>query len=193
MSEKLATVISSSEDGGKKVAATSITLADIEALGLTKAAENIRREVAIGDNPELKRKLRTAFEFFRVVEPEKLKAFNERLKAKTIAKFTRMLQHSNKEVIVRVYNQLHFCQIGEYPTLPPEDVLLKLKEAVGRNCFDHFVIATLQQTEEHTPVPVPVYKDPILFGMIKESPNLYFIAQWDDDVKIEDILQEDEG
>jgi hypothetical protein len=35
--------------------------------------------------------------------------------------------------------------------------------------------------------------DPIIFGRIKGSNNRYFVAQWDDDVKIEQILRADEG
>jgi len=40
---------------------------------------------------------------------------------------------------------------------------------------------------------VTVVPDPILLGRITGCENRYFIAQWDDDVKIEDILKENEG
>lgn len=49
-------------------------------------------------------------------------------------------------------------------------------------CFDSFSVAHIAEV-----------KDPILFGEIAECTDKFFIAQWDEDVKIEDILTEKEG
>jgi hypothetical protein len=51
--------------------------------------------------------------------------------------------------------------------------------------FDTYEIAHIQSIVER--------KDPILFGCITGCADKFFIAQWDDDVKIEDIINENEG
>jgi hypothetical protein len=40
---------------------------------------------------------------------------------------------------------------------------------------------------------VKVIPDPVVFGIIIGCRNKYFIAQWDNEVSIEQILKEDEG
>lgn len=74
--------------------------------------------------------------------------------------------------------RLVLTPIKEYKNLPPDDVLSDLKIAQDKKCFDEFLIAHVEKV-----------KDPILFGRIKDFPFLYFyIGQWGDDVKIEDII-----
>lgn len=52
------------------------------------------------------------------------------------------------------------------------------------NSFDRFEIAKIHWKEE--------LKGPILFGIIDICTDKFFIAQWDDDLRIEDILLVDE-
>jgi hypothetical protein len=74
--------------------------------------------------------------------------------------------------------ELEMVEIKDYKQLPPDEVLEALKKAQGLDLFDTFHIAYIRKV-----------KDPILFGKIKAFKNLYFyIAQWGDDVKFEDIL-----
>lgn len=63
--------------------------------------------------------------------------------------------------------------------VPPADVLEKLKVAREAKLFDDYAILHIKY--------VP---DPILCGKIKESNDLYFIAEWGDDVKLSDIIKE---
>jgi len=63
--------------------------------------------------------------------------------------------------------------------VPPQDVLDKLKIARDAKLFDDFAVLHIQR--------VP---DPILCGKINESNDLYFIAEWGDDVKLSDIVKE---
>ena len=82
---------------------------------------------------------------------------------------TELKTHGRRLVIV---------EIKDYKRLPPDDVLEALKKAQAEDLFDTFHIAYIERV-----------KDPILFGKIKAFKNLYFfIAQWGDDVKFEDIL-----
>lgn len=74
--------------------------------------------------------------------------------------------------------QLVIVAIKDYVKLPPDEVLNTLQKAKEDECFDSFHVAYIQRV-----------KDPILFGKINDFKNLYFfIAQWGDDVKIEDII-----
>ena len=73
----------------------------------------------------------------------------------------------------------------EYPSAPPQAVLDKVEEAQKVGCFDAFEVCKVESVRE--------YKDPIVFGRITGCPDRFFIAQWDNDVKIEDILKENEG
>lgn len=77
---------------------------------------------------------------------------------------------------------LGFTSLKDYGQVPPDAVLEALEHAQSRECFDSFEVAHI--------VKVP---DPILFGRINNCPDRFFISQWDDDVKIEDILTEREG
>ena len=77
--------------------------------------------------------------------------------------------------------RLAFKDIKDYEKLPPDSVLEDLKEAQEKGCFDSFQIAYIEKV-----------KDPILFGKITDFSYLYFyISQWGDDVKIEDIIKWD--
>lgn len=61
-------------------------------------------------------------------------------------------------------------------------VLDSLEVAMGRKCFDSFMVAHIIDVE-----------DPILFGYINGCSDHFFIDQWDEDVKIQDILKDNEG
>lgn len=144
---------------------------ELAELGFTQAAAKLKQD------RELARKLRIAFEHFRVVTPENIARFQEELKTKSLKNHYRDYSYS--------YDQLVFTPICSYGKVPPADVLQKVREAKALGCFDDFEVATVQS--------VKVIPDPLIFGRISGSANRYFVAQWDDDVKIEDILREDEG
>ncbi len=74
--------------------------------------------------------------------------------------------------------RLTVVEIKDYKKLPPDHVLESLKQAQADDMFDTFHIAYIERV-----------KDPILFGKIKAFKNLFFfIDQWGDDVKFEEIL-----
>lgn len=119
----------------------------------------------------LKRKLMVAYEHFRFVTPDQITAFNHKLYQKTLKGYT--------------YDQLRFTPVQQYRNAPPVEVLDEMKKAVGFGCFDSFEVVDIQAVEKRP--------DPILFGLIKGCSNRFFVSQWDNDVKIEDILKESEG
>ena len=141
----------------------------LEKLGLKKAANIIK------EKRELKRKMTIAYEQFRYVRPEKIEAMNKKLRENTEKEFADRYE----------YDRLQFISIEEYEQVPPENVLTKVEETIEVGCFDTFEVCKIESVEE--------VKDPIIFGKIIGCPDLFFVAQWDDDIKIEDILGINEG
>lgn len=124
---------------------------------------------------ELKRKTMIAYEHFRYVTQEKIDVFNAKLKQETLTEDNRAYY----------YKYLNFIPLAQYSEIPPLNVLDKIEETQNMKCFDYFEIAKIQDKVE--------VKDPIVFGRINQCPDRFFVAQWDSDVAIEDILQANEG
>ena len=141
----------------------------LEKLGFEKATEHISK------TEDLQKKLNLAYEHYRFVTQEKIDKFNEKIKEET--------KTENKNQMR--YKQLMFTEIKNYGNVPPPDVLEELEKAQNIGCFDTYEIAQIEE--------VVIKKDPILFGRINDCQDRFYIAQWDDDVKIEDILNENEG
>jgi hypothetical protein len=79
-------------------------------------------------------------------------------------------------------NYLKVEMLKEYQGVPPVEVLGKLAEAQERKCFDAFDVMSVAKMD-----------DPLLFGRIDGCNDRFFIAQWDTDIKIEDLLKANEG
>lgn len=137
-------------------------------LGFKKAAKDL------GDIVARQRKLALAYEHYRYVLPEHVRNFNAKLLAKT--------GKNMNDLMTMEYQALVFTPIKDYEKVPPQDVLEKLETAQERKCFDSFEVAYIKNV-----------KDPLLFGRISKCPSRFFIAQWDDDVSINDLLKENEG
>lgn len=76
-------------------------------------------------------------------------------------------------------NAFEWCEVAveHYAGIPPMNVLRKFKEEKEKNVFDSFTIAS-----------VNAIRDPLLLGRVTGSENRYFIAQWGDDVKLDDVI-----
>lgn len=132
----------------------------LEKLGFTTAVANMEKA----------RKLKIAYSKYLFVTQDKINLFNEKLKKET-------LQEDSKAYR---YKQLMFTPIENYPLVPPTSVLDALEKAKADKCFDEFEIAKIDWKEE--------IKDPILFARVNSCSDRFFISQWDDDVKFEDII-----
>ena len=146
----------------------------LEKLGFTQASKDLKVK------EELKRKMTIAYEHFRYVRPEKIDKFNEKLKQETLKRTGKQGLNAYDN-----YDKLAFIPIATYGTIPPTEVLEKIEEAQAFGCFDEFEIAKIESVKE--------YKDPIVFGKINGCSDLFFVAQWDNDVRIEDLLMSNEG
>lgn len=146
----------------------SARAARLEKLGFKTAGTQLAQLL------ESKRKLMLAYEHYRCVTQENIDKFNAELLAKTGKKMNNPMEMS--------YQKLAFTSIGDYEKVPPEDVLAALETAQERKCFDSYEVGYIKDV-----------KDPLLFGRVKETPNRFFIAGWDDDITIDQLLEENEG
>lgn len=185
----------------------------LKELGLDKASERLEQKQSLKD------KLMVAYEHYRVVTPEIIERFQVALKEKTKSITStcyrcfgkgkeECFSGEDKETMIKeakkskikakdcgycqntgayslVYDTLVFVPLKEYPDSPPPDCLLDLRKAHEFKCFDEFEVAKVKTVEERP--------DPIIFGRITGSEDRFFVTQWDDDVRIEDILRENEG
>lgn len=183
----------------------------LKELGLETAAKKIDK------GQELKRKLAIAYEHYRFVSPDIFDRFQEELKVKTkviqipchlckgeakkpIFKEVKILVGTKSEPTGKyepcfycqgtgaqemTYDTLAFVPIEKYGEVPPPDCLMDLKKAKDMQCFDRFEVAKVETVE--------VRPDPIIFGLIDNCVDKFFVTQWNDDVKVEDILRKEEG
>jgi hypothetical protein len=136
-----------------------MTTQELKELGLTAAAKQLSaREEAAAKWAE-------AYARYGFVTPEQIDAFRDLC---------------YREVMNGARKTLKIVGLADYPNVPPADVLAKLKEATESKLFDRFEVASIDWV-----VPVP---DPILFGRIDGCPDSFFIAQWGEDVKVEELL-----
>src|SRR3990167_7132968 len=73
--------------------------------------------------------------------------------------------------------------IAEYNEIPPMFVLERLKEAKITGAFDFFTVATIKLTCH----PIPTLDDPLLIGRINNNSKRWIIAQWDYDLRVDDL------
>lgn len=129
-------------------------------LGLTRASDRITSA----------QKMTIAYGKYLFVTEEKINDFNSKLRKDTIREMPNAYE----------YKRLLFVPLEEYNEVPPPHVLEALEKALEDKCFDTFEIAKVEWIKE--------IKDPIVFGRINNCTDRFFISQWDDDVKFEDIL-----
>lgn len=68
-------------------------------------------------------------------------------------------------------------KIEDYKTIPPKEILERLKEEQNKNVFDYFTIASVEGI-----------KDPVLLGKINNYNGRFFISQWGTDVTLDDLV-----
>lgn len=91
---------------------------------------------------------------------------------------------------------LKLTWIKNFGRIIPEEIYKEKKEIDDRKIFDNYVILHYDPAnngEKLTKKQLEDKKDPILFGVIKNSRKLYFIADWKDDycdLTLEDMFKE---
>lgn len=152
---------------------------ELQSLGFDKAAKGLDVKT------KTRRKLMLAYENYKVLTPEALEIFQEELKKKSMEIYRdgkRVANIDKSRMQTLKYDRVRMRSLSEYPEVPPVDVLEKLKEAKRTEVFDTFEVADVESVE--------VREDPIIFGRINGCPDRFFIAQWDNDLKFEDMVKE---
>lgn len=146
---------------------------ELKELGFVKAGGELEKK------QEFKRKMMIAYEHFKVLTPGVLERFEKALKEKTYKEW------KNQYGKCFSYDVVKFIPVAKYDKVPPQEVLTAMKEAKKKDCFDSFEIAKTETYSQEAQAPRP---DPIVFGRIDGCDDRFFVAQWDNDLKIEDIL-----
>lgn len=90
---------------------------------------------------------------------------------------------------------LKMVWVKNFLRLMPEEVIETKKKVDQFKIFDNYVVVAfdpLDQMSGMTKQEVQDSKDPILFGVIKDSNKLYFIADWEDEfcnLRLETVLE----
>ena len=91
----------------------------------------------------------------------------------TISKYTKDFL-SRKGIRAFVWTEV---PVKDYKAIPPAHALAALKNAMAKEIFDEFTIGA-----------VTAMKDPFLLGRINGSDDRYFLAQWGDDIALDDVI-----
>jgi len=124
----------------------------------------------VAKKAESAHKMTIAYGKYMFISQETVDRFNDKLRKETLEEDSR----------TRHYKKLVFIPIDKYQQIPPVHVLNALSIARKMDLFDRFEIGKIDWIKE--------IKDPIVFGRIDGCEDRFFISQWDDDVKIEDLL-----
>src|SRR3972149_5667397 len=143
---------------------TDILEERLKSLGFENASNKLKHDLVLSE------KMKLAYGKYLYVSQAQFDAFNEKLKAETL----------KEDKHAYIYKRLKFTDIKNYPKIPPEEVLDSLEKSKVDNVFDVYEICEIEWYEE--------IKDPILFGCITGCTDKFFISQWEEDIKIEDIL-----
>ena len=71
--------------------------------------------------------------------------------------------------------------VKSYPGIPPEPVLQRLASEIEKDLFDYYTVASVSLQRVKQP-------DPLLLGRIHGVDDRFFIAQWGDDVALDDVI-----
>jgi hypothetical protein len=101
------------------------------------------------------------------------------------------VKYVTEEDVVKFYKKanlknrmLKLTWIKNYARMIPEDVIEAKKKFDGSELFDNYVILHFDKFDNSTQMTkaeVEKAKDPILFGVLKGTRNLYYIGDWIDE------------
>lgn len=143
-------------------------VAYLKSIGLVAVAETIEETASLSE------KLKEAYARYRFLTPSAIERFQQKLR-----------DEATQAHGVISYKRLRFTRLEQYQKLPPDEVLAALEQAKSYQCFDYFEVADLETVKQ--------LPDPLLLGCVNNCADKFFITQWDEDVKIQNILQGDEG
>lgn len=165
--------------------------------GMDKVAFDLEQKI------QRARKLAIAYEHYRYVPQQAITEFQAKLKAATtrrptydeIAKAARESMFGSfgsiemqMKYATDVYDQLMLEPLASYSGLPPTDVLLAIKAAKEKGCFDAFEVASV------APIATQViFPDPIVFGRVDGCSDRFYIAEWGSDISIKNLLSSHDG
>lgn len=146
-----------------------------KALGFTAGATQAEA------NRDRARRMYLAYTSYEIVEPGHIDAFKGRLKERSYKTTGERGVNLREYFDTLVFEAPEsYKGTGDSTGLPPKEALDAFQAARDAKVFDTFEVARVES--------VQVYKDPILFGRIEGCLDRFFIAQWGDDVSLQDLI-----
>jgi hypothetical protein len=105
------------------------------------------------------------------------KPYYDEKKEDKFEQFRKELHNIDSKWVKGDFLQWRESLVEDYKNIPPREVLETFKIHRDRKIFDYFSIASVEKI-----------KDPLLLGRILGCPERFFIAQWGDDIQLDDIL-----
>lgn len=151
--------------------------------GFDSAAADLELKAALAT------KLAKAYEHFRYVSKEAVAEFQKKTLERTERNATSEDQRRlNNPYVSRIADQLVFCRMETYKGLPPADVLKRVSEVKAMGIFDAYEVAEIQPVATQQKLP-----DPIVFGLVNGCTDRFYVAEWGEDVSINDLLGKHDG
>lgn len=193
MDTDLMALVKECETPGKLIEATKIGAA-LERAERLKRLGFVRAAAPVIEKAEMAKRLeKVTAENFIVIRPAKIQSFLDRLateynkkhgKSKDVCKtdFQGLPPLKARTVHASGYQGIGIfaweeTAIEDYAGIPPDNVLSRFEEVAAKKVFDYFTIGTVQAV-----------KDPLLMGRVKGVEDRFFIAQWGDDVSLDDVI-----
>ena len=150
-------------------------------LGMSEAVKATEKRL------DMDRRLHLAYQNFDFVRREAVDSFNKKLKEKTTTVYDPQTGKTRKKIDPKqmnqvVFDQLVFCVLSAYKSVPPLNVLQEVKRVADMNVFNTFSVASIKSVVEIV--------DPIVFGHIDGCSDLFFVTQWDEDIKFDQLREE---
>ena len=135
--------------------------------------------------------LKQAMELHQTALVDKLKSLIEIYKFEVVLYENDLRKYLTEEQIVKFYKNhakedkaLKLTWIKNFTRVIPQDIYKIKKRVDEMNVFDNYVILHYDPkdiSEDETKEEKELRRDPILFGVIKDSRKLYYIADWKDE------------
>ena len=129
--------------------------------------------------------LNNAKEMGQVALMEELKSRVEVMKTESLLKAKKVKFLTEEQMVKLAQNSekgIKIDYVKNFGRLIPTEVIKKKKEVDEWNIYDNYVIVHFDpQNKAHKQTEAEKHKDPILFGIISGSTNLYFVADWIDE------------
>ena len=175
------------EDKNKEKSPKKITIVDFFS-NVTQSCEELTTVTEIAEYYE--KALKQALTLGQTTLVQKLKDSLDVVKGEAVLIASGLKKYVTQRQVIEYYEKvgedknLKLTWIKNFGRIIPESIYELKKEVDARMIFDNYVVLHYDPKDDGTKLTkeeIEKKKDPILFGVIKNSDKLYFVADWKDE------------